>query len=154
VSEEESMIKNRGRDGQLIHFKASREGGEILTWMGAGAATGGIVGLVLGALFYSYLLGFPKSDVSGFLESVQASRGGGAGHLVPLIPVALVVVGALAGTLIGIGVPRFNPYSQQGHRAGKNTRPPLAEKIEDRQPVDIDALRHPEEQVYLAKKTK
>ncbi|PIS10085.1 MAG: hypothetical protein COT73_11230 [Bdellovibrio sp. CG10_big_fil_rev_8_21_14_0_10_47_8] len=84
-------------------------GGEMLSWTNTGARVGAVVGFIAG-LILVFLLRFRLIESPG-LEQLNA-----AGMIIfPLIfLLGSVFFGALAGALVGAGVPKFNPHPHQG----------------------------------------
>lgn len=84
-------------------------GGEMLTWAREGAVTGLAIGAVAGVGAYLFIMAdfvlIPAFDILRVNAPVLF------GMIIILLSAG---VGAAAGTVVGIGTPRFNPHPSQG----------------------------------------
>lgn len=85
------------------------DGGETLTKAPEGAVIGFFVGIAVG-LFFGLLV------ISGIFEGLSLDSLS-VGEKISIVVGSMLggaAVGALAGVLVGIGTPKFNPHPQQG----------------------------------------
>lgn len=124
--------------------------GERLTWMGAGALSGCLAGLILGASLYPFSWKYLQVDGFSSLETSQSNEPGILFHFLVLsLPICFAAFGVIAGALVGIGVPRETHFPQQDQRHALQKINVLPLKQVNTGPEDIDAIRHPEEQNYM-----
>lgn len=93
-------------------------GGEMLTFIGPGATIGVLIGLIAGIIL-SLLVNYGYIGMQSF-ERLRA-QGGFAVFL--FFVVLMGFFGGFAGTLVGIGTPKFNPHPQQGLKRENRPQP-------------------------------
>lgn len=89
----------------LVKYRNS----ETLTWAKEGALLGAAIGIALGLTLY-LLLSYELIDLPG-VEKINTQ---GPFLFLFMALLAGAIYGAIAGALIGIGTPKFNPHPQQG----------------------------------------
>lgn len=82
-------------------------GGEMLTRVPEGAVTGALIGLIIGVAFFVTIS--TGTVVIPGAELVMNNR-----TLLFIAVLIAGIVGAFAGALVGIGIPKHNPTPEQG----------------------------------------
>lgn len=93
----------------LKHSMIKYRNSETLTWAREGSLLGAAIGVAMGLTLYLML-----SDDLIDLPGVEKINIQGPFTFLFLTLVASAIYGAIAGALIGIGTPKFNPHPQQG----------------------------------------
>ncbi len=121
-------------------------GGESRTWASEGALVGAVWGLFLGVFLFLFIWNFAHPGWSPFFEDFQNEKLDTRFFFISFLGIFLMAC-TMAGAFVGIGLPRFNPSPEQGHWQ-KNKKEASLPILKYRAPKDIDAERHPEEQIF------
>jgi hypothetical protein len=104
-------IKNPNRINRPYYrlYRMKILNGEMLTWLGSGSQCGLGLGIFLGLLgSIAIFFGMPTLDG---LDRFRASM---PFAIYLILPILFGWIGAMAGAVIGIGTPKFNPDPHQG----------------------------------------
>lgn len=85
-----------------------RKGSETRTWAFAGL----IIGTLIGAALAVFEVVWFNLGYLGYQPGATSDQMTFIGHVAA--PLVLILFGAFAGTLVGVGTPRHNPHPQQG----------------------------------------
>jgi hypothetical protein len=99
------------RQGPVLHRPKNirGSGGEMLTWMKPGLFLGATIGLMVGVIVFLIIRNGSFLSLNIANQPIQ--------NVITLFIFIVAfsgVFGGFAGTLIGIGMPKFNPYPHQG----------------------------------------
>jgi hypothetical protein len=106
-----NIAKHRNRFNRPYYrlYRMKIVNGEMLTWLGSGSRCGLVLGFFLGLLgSIAIFFGMPTMD------GLDRFRAAMPFAIYLILPILFGWIGAMAGAVIGIGTPKFNPAPQQG----------------------------------------